>query len=134
MIFVDTNVVMYAVGSPHPLQGAARAFFDTASSDGTPLYTSAEVLQELAHAYLRVNRKTLFDDAVELLERFNVQIWPLTDGDVKLAVDLHAQHPNLSARDLCHLASCRRRGVTRIMTFDQGFAAAAGSRGGTAAG
>ena len=133
MIFVDTNVVMYAVGSPHPLQGAAQEFFDAASSDGTPLCTSAEVLQELAHAYLRVNRKTLFDDAVELLERFNVQIWPLTDDDVTLAVDLHAQHPNLSARDLCHLASCRRRGVTRIMTFDQGFAAA-GSRGATPAG
>lgn len=134
MIFVDTNVVMYAVGNPHPLQGAAREFFDTASSDGTPLCTSAEVLQELAHAYLRVNRGNSFEDALALLARFAVTIWPLTDDDVILAVELHAQHPDLSARDLCHLASCRRRGVTRIRTFDQGFAAAAGRRGGTAAG
>ena len=134
MIFVDTNVVMYAVGNPHPLQGVAREFFDVASSDGTPLCTSTEVLQELAHAYLRVNRRDSFEDALALLARFAVTIWPLTDDDVILAVELHAQHPDLSARDLCHLASCRRRGVTRIRTFDQGLAAAAGRRGGTAAG
>ena len=27
MIFVDTNVFMYAVGRPHPLQEQAREFF-----------------------------------------------------------------------------------------------------------
>ena len=133
MIFVDTNVIMYAVGRPHPLQEQAYEFFDECRRNGSPLFTSAEVLQELAHAYLRVNRREIFDEALALLGRFNVQIWPLTSDDVELAVDLHAQHPNLSARDLCHLASCRRRGVTRIMTFDQGFAAA-GSRGATTAG
>ena len=133
MIFVDTNVIMYAVGRPHPLQEQAHDFFLECRRNGSPLFTSAEVLQELAHAYLRVNRRENFDEALALLESFNVQIWPLTADDVKLAVELHAQHPNLSARDLCHLASCRRRGVTRIMTFDQGFSAA-GSRGATPAG
>ena len=134
MIFVDTNVIMYAVGRPHPLQEQAHDFFFECRRNGSPLVTSAEVLQELAHSYLRVNRRDSFDEALALLARFDVTIWPLTDDDVTLAVDLHAQHPNLSARDLCHLASCRRRGITRIMTFDQGFAAAAGSRGATPAG
>ena len=134
MIFVDTNIIMYAVGRPHPLQEQAHRLLVESRRNGQPLFTSAEVLQELAHAYLRVNRREIFDEALALLARFNVQIWPLTDDDVRLAVELHAQHPNLSARDLCHLASCRRRGVTRIMTFDQGFAAAAGSRSAPAAG
>ena len=64
MIFIDTNVMMYAVGRPHPLQRQAHAFFDECQRNGTALFTSAEVLQELAHAYLPVNRKGLFDEAV----------------------------------------------------------------------
>ena len=125
MIFIDTNVMMYAVGRPHPLQRQAHAFFDECQRNGTPLCTSAEVLQELAHAYLPVNRKGLFDEAAEILEKLGVGIWPLEAEDVALAAQLHEQHPNLSARDLCHLASCRRRGITRIMTFDGNLAAAA---------
>ena len=37
MIFVDTNVVMYAVGRPHPLKEEARAFFEAALRDRLPL-------------------------------------------------------------------------------------------------
>ena len=125
MIFIDTNVMMYAVGRPHPLQRQAHAFFDECQRNGTALFTSAEVLQELAHAYLPVNRKWLFDEAVEILENLDVEIWPLEAADVTRAAELHEQHPNLSARDLCHLASCRRRGITRIMTFDGNLGAAA---------
>ena len=54
LIFVDTNVSMYAVGRSHHLRAAARQFFIRATRDLTPLCTSAEVLQELAHAYLPV--------------------------------------------------------------------------------
>ena len=52
MIFVDTNVFMYAVGRPHALQTSAQRFFVEANRSGAPLCTSAEVMQELAHAYL----------------------------------------------------------------------------------
>jgi hypothetical protein len=34
------------------------------------------------------------------------------------------RHPGLSARDLLHLACCRRRGVERIHIFDRGRRAA----------
>ena len=85
----------------------------------TPLCTSAEVIQELAHAYLRVGRKAIFDAAVALLAEFNIQVWPLEREDVMLARQLHERYPHLSARDLCHLATCLRRGVSEMMTFDQ---------------
>ena len=51
MIFVDTNVFMYAVGRPHAFKQPARDFFTEAQQSHMPLCTSAEVLQELAHAY-----------------------------------------------------------------------------------
>ena len=123
MIFVDTNVFMYAVGRPHVLQASAQDFFIEANRNGTTLCTSAEVMQELAHVYLPTGRLQTFDATLELLASASVEVWPLEEADVALARQLHEQHPALQARDLCHLASCRRRRVREIKTFDQTFAA-----------
>ena len=123
MIFVDTNVFMYAVGRPHALQTPAQRFFVDANRSDTPLCTSAEVMQELAHAYLPTGRLQTFDATMELISSAAVKVWPLEREDVALARQLHEQYPTLQARDLCHLASCRRRGVREIKTFDQIFAA-----------
>ncbi len=124
MIFVDTDVFMYAVGRPHPLRSPAQEFFAESHRSRTPLVTSAEVLQELAHAYIPVGRLGTLDAAMTLVARAGVEVWPLEEADVTLARQLNEQHPNLGARDLCHLASCRRRGVGEIMTFDQALVAA----------
>ncbi|MDE2669844.1 MAG: type II toxin-antitoxin system VapC family toxin [Chloroflexota bacterium] len=129
MIFVDTNVFMYAVGRAHPLKSAAREFLTEASRAAMPLCTSAEVVQELAHAYLRVSRPDAFDEALATITGFAVEVWPLGFEDVTLARQLSDRYPQLSARDLCHLASCRRRGVSEIKTFDRGLDAVAGVRG-----
>ena len=119
MIFVDTNVFMYAVGRPHTLRPLAREFFVESNRNGTPLFTSAEVLQEMVHAYLPVGRLEALDAALTLVARAGVEVWPLEEWDVTLARQLHDQYPALGARDLCHLASCRRRGVKQVKTFDQ---------------
>ena len=123
MIFVDTNVFMYAVGRPHPLRGTAREFFVESTRNRRPLCTSAEVLQELVHAYLPVGRLQTLDAAMSLVVRSHVEVWPLEAEDVGLARQLHEQYPALGARDLCHLASCRRRRVRELKTFDQGLRA-----------
>ena len=127
MIFVDANVFMYAVGRPHVLQAPAQDFFVEANRSGSPLCTSAEVMQELAHAYLPTGRLQTFDAALGLMASAAVEVWPLEADDVALARQLHEQHPTLQARDLCHLASCRRRDVRDIKTFDQTFAAVLGN-------
>ena len=126
MIFVDTNVFMYAVGRSHPLRAPAQHFFVEANRSSTPLCTSAEVMQELAHAYLPAGRSQTLDAALALIARAAVEVWPLEEEDVILARHLHEQHPALQARDLCHLASCRRRGVREIKTYDQTLAAVSG--------
>ena len=124
MIFVDTNVFMYAVGKPHPLQSSAQQFFDESRRNRKALSTSAEVIQELIHVYLRMKRPHTLDSALELMDKAGVEVWPLEEADVILARQLHSAHPTLAARDLCHLASCRRRGVREIMTFDETLRAA----------
>lgn len=124
MIFVDTNVLMYAVGGEHPLRREARAFFQTALERGDQLATSAEVLQELLHAYLPVSRLETLDAALTLAEARVAVVWPVESEDVRLARALVARHLGLGARDLLHLACCRRREAVEIKTFDRALAAA----------
>ena len=124
MIFVDTNVLMYAVGGDHPLRDDARSFFAETLERGQRLAISAEVLQELMHAYLPVNRLDTLDAALTLAEARISVVWPLEEEDVRLARVLVARYSGLGARDLLHLACCRRREVSQIETFDRGLAAA----------
>jgi hypothetical protein len=124
VIFVDTNVVMYAVGRPHPLKAEAEAFFEAVLRERRALATSAEVLQELLHAYLPAARLETLDAAFELVESLVHTVWVVEAEDVRLARALVGRHPGLEARDLLHLASCRRRGVDEIKTFDRPLAAA----------
>lgn len=123
MIFVDTNVFMYAVGRTHPLRDEAQLFFEDAAERPTPLATSAGVLQELAHAYLPVGRLATLDAALSLAHSITT-VWPLEPEDVDLARALVERHPGLGARDLVHLATCRRRGVRELRSYDRALVAA----------
>ena len=128
MIFVDTNLFMYAVGGAHPLRAQARAFFQQAIQRGGHLVTSAEVLQELLHAYLPVGRVATLDAALTLAEACIPVVWPIEEEDVRAARTLAGRHSGLGARDLLHLACCRRYGAEEIKTFDRGLAAAFAGR------
>jgi predicted nucleic acid-binding protein len=115
---------MYAVGREHPLRPRARAFFERALEQGEQLVTSAEVLQELLHAYLPVRRFETLDAALELAAACIPVVWAVEPDDVRQARALLHRHPALGARDLLHLACCRRRRVDRIETFDRGLRSA----------
>ena len=124
MIFVDTNVIMYAVGREHPLKEETREFFRDQIGRRSRLVTSSEVLQELLHAYVPVGRLPTLDAALALVDACFTEIWPIEAGDVRFARLLVETHPGLGARDLLHLACCRRREVNSVRTFDRALAAA----------
>jgi hypothetical protein len=123
MTFVNTDVIMYAVGRSHPLRQEARTFFEESVSTGRALVTSAEVLQELLHAYIPVGRIQTLQAALDLAVSMVQTTWSLEVEDVQHAHRLIGSHPELGARDLLHLACCQRRGVTSIKTFDRTLAA-----------
>ena len=129
MIFVDTNVFMYVVGKEHSLQAQATEFFRTSVLNRDQLCTSAEVMQELLHVYLAENRLSTFEAAVRLIADLEIEVWPLEEDDVNFAGHMHERFPTLKARDLCHLASCQRRGVSEVKTYDRNFGEAAESMG-----
>jgi len=87
LVFVDTNVLMYAVGREHPLRQPARRFFADAATNQRPLATSSEVLQELVHAYLPVDRARALAAALQIVERTRMEVWPLEREDVILGIE-----------------------------------------------
>ena len=119
MIFVDSNVFIYAVGKPHPLKNEAQDFFLTSSKRGKRLATSAEVLQELLHVYLPVGRLATLDAALELATKGVDRVIPISSETVLLARDLAARHPGLTARDLLHLSVCQLNEIKELKTFDR---------------
>jgi predicted nucleic acid-binding protein len=121
MTFVDTNVFMYAVGLSHPLKSPSRAFLETAFANQAILVTSAEVLQELLHVYLPANRLETLNAAMILVGM--QKVFPIEREDVEFARSLITRYPNLGARDLIHLACCRRHEIKKMKTFDCQLAA-----------
>ena len=125
MTFLDTNVFIHYLGREHRLRDEARALLERLVEQGARLATSAEVLQELVHVYLRSRRTQVLDRALALLRRSRVRVWPLEEPDVLRARKLHDEFPALQARDLCMLASCQRREAEELFTFDRELQVAA---------
>jgi hypothetical protein len=122
LTFVDTTVFVYAVGSAHPLREPAQSSLRDRLARGIPMATSAEVLQELLHIYIPVGRTQTLDAALRLATDL-ATVWPIDVSDIHAARDLAASVPGLDARDLFHLAVCRRYGASELLSFDRGLVA-----------
>lgn len=119
MIFVDANVFLYLVGNDEQYGGQAQEFLGEARQIGEALCTSAGVLEEICHTLWRQGAETLVHPVLSLVSAVDVEVWPLEEEDVRGAVALHGRFPTLDAMDLCYLASCLRRNVTALKTFDR---------------
>jgi hypothetical protein len=115
---------MYAVGRKHPLRNEARLFFEENLERKSRLVTSSEVLQELMHAYIPVKRIATLDAALTLAASSVGAVWPVEREDIAFARVLLDRHPELGARDLLHLACCKRREIPGIKTYDRTLEAA----------
>jgi predicted nucleic acid-binding protein len=121
VIFVDSNIPMYLVGQPHPHKIAARHLVETAIAAGERLVTDAEVLQEILHRYVALERRDAIQPAFDALLGVVDDVFPITAGDVERAKTILLGKRRLSARDALHVAVMERQDVERIMTFDTGF-------------
>lgn len=120
MIFIDSNVPMYLVGADHPNKSRSRLLLERAIADGEPLVTSAEVLQEVLHRYVAINRRDAIEPATAALLGVVDEVFPIELEDVRRAAGIVTAGFG-SARDALHLAVMQRRGVNRVMSFDRGF-------------
>lgn len=121
MLLVDSNVPMYLVGAEHPNKRAARRLVERAIVDDESLVTDAEVLQEILHRYVAIDRRDAIEPALEALLGIVDHVHPIELEDVQRARRLLIRTGRLSARDAIHVAVMQRRGIDRILSFDTGF-------------
>ena len=121
MIFVDSNIPMYLVGAPHPNKDAARAALERIINRGEKMVTSAEVMQEILHRYGALKRPDAIQPAFDALLGVVDEVFPVEAEDVKQARDVMMGLGKLSAREALHVAVMKRRGITRVLSFDSGF-------------
>ena len=113
---------MYTAGRPHPLKEPCIEVLSLAAMRPRAFFTDAEVLQELLHRYLAVQRwpegRGVFDRFAWLMRG---RVEAVCSEDVRAAASLADQHLSLAARDLLHAAVMARVGADRIISADQGF-------------
>jgi predicted nucleic acid-binding protein len=121
VILLDSNIPMYLVGAPHPHKADAQRLLQAAIADGERLVTDAEVLQEILHRYVAIDRRDAIQPAFDALLGVVDEVFPVVGADVEAAKSIVLGNRHLSARDALHVAVMRREGVRRILSFDSGF-------------
>lgn len=121
MILVDSNIPMYLVGGTHPHKSDAQRLLETLVSDRQRLVTDAEVLQEILHRYVAIDRREAIQPAFEALLRIVDEVLPVDLAVAERAKEIVLGHRRLSARDAVHVAVMENRGIEQILSFDSGF-------------
>jgi uncharacterized protein len=121
LIFLDTNIFIYAAGRAHPHQEPCARIMTRIASGRLPSTTNTEVVQEILYVLIR---RGLRQEALNLSDRV-LNLFPellaVTRDDLISARDLLNRYPALRVRDAIHAASMIRSGVETIVSFDPHF-------------
>ncbi len=121
MILVDSNILMYAVGAPHPQKQPALDFLEKVANGEIDAAIDAEALQEILHRYRSLNRWTEGQRVYVLARSLFSDILPITGELLEHAKELMDAYPALSARDAIHAAVVRFYKLNSICSFDRDF-------------
>jgi predicted nucleic acid-binding protein len=112
---------MYLVGSPHPHKADSQRLLEAAIAAGERLVTDAEVLQEILHRYVAIDRREAIQPAFDAILGVVDEVFAIAIADVEGAKKIVLGNRRLSSRDALHAAVMSREGIDRIMSFDAGF-------------
>ena len=121
MIFIDSNIPMYLVGKPHPHKTEAQVLLERMIALKQRLVTDVEVLQEILHRYVAINRRDAIAPAMKVTLDLVDNVFPVERADVLRAGEIVQNRALFSARDAVHIAIMERYGIDSIMSFDADF-------------
>ena len=121
MIFIDSNIPMYLVGKPHPHKTEAQVLLERMVALKQRLVTDVEVLQEILHRYVAINRRDAIAPAMKVTLDLVDDVFPVERADVLRAGEIVQNRALFSARDAVHIAIMERYGIDSVMSFDADF-------------
>jgi len=121
LIFIDSNVPMYLVGAAHAHKADAQLILESLVAAKERLVCDAEVLQEILHRYVAIERKEAIAPAFKVLLGVVDEVLPIERQDVLRAAAILSGREKQSARDALHIAVMERHGIHTIFSFDGDF-------------
>jgi predicted nucleic acid-binding protein len=121
LILVDSNIPMYLVGASHPHKVDAEHLLEDLLRKQQRLVTDAEVLQEILHRYVAIDRRPAIQPAFDALLGVVDEVLPVDAAAVEQAKQIVLQYQHLSARDAIHVSIMQQHGIVQILSFDAGF-------------
>lgn len=122
MIALDTTVLVYAIGSDHPLRGPCRRLVVAVAEGLLVATTTVEVIQEFTHVRARRAGRA---DASRLAGSFADLLAPLLPVDeaaLRHGLQLYAGATRLGAFDAVLAAAAMEARAEALVSADRGFA------------
>lgn len=121
MILIDTNIIMYAAGAPHPNKLPSVGLLERIAGGEVEATIDAEVLQEILHRYRAIRRWEDGGRVYDLTRRLFPTVLPVSAAVLDRARRLLDGDSHIMARDALHAAVAMKEGVDAICSYDRDF-------------
>ena len=105
----------------HIAKTNAQGWLEKLIREHQRLVTNAEVLQEILHRNVTMNRRDAIQPAFDALTGVVDEELAVDRAAVERTKRIVLEYPRLSARDAIHLAVMEQHGIDRILSFAAGF-------------
>ena len=119
--FLDANLIMYALGGPHPLKESCKKVLEKIRSEEIRSVTNTEVLQEILHRYFSIGKPDIAEIAYHGVTKLCISIFPVTLAETNTALELMKGNPSITSRDAIHAATMIHNAITQIISTDTHF-------------
>ncbi|MEO7363156.1 MAG: type II toxin-antitoxin system VapC family toxin [Gemmatimonadaceae bacterium] len=128
MILVDTHIIMYAAGAPHPNKEPSARLLEQIARGEIEAAIDAEALQEILHRYRAINRWNDEKKVYDLARQIFPVVIPVTAEVTDQARQFLDYHKGMMARDALHAAVVITEGLGGIYPYDADFEGISGVR------
>jgi predicted nucleic acid-binding protein len=121
VIFLDTNVFLFAAGADHPLRKPSQEILRRVAQGEVIAVTSSEVVQEIIYVLYRRGLAAAAQELARNTILLFPDLLPVTRTDMATACDLLDRYPGIPTRDAVHAATMLNNGLSKIVTADTHF-------------
>lgn len=123
-LFLDSSVLLYALGGPSDSKHACVALVDAAASRRCVFHLSVEAIQEVVFHRMRMQSR---EDALEVGRSLSALavLHPFDEDVLRRSLQL-IETSAIRGRDAVHAATALAQGFDAIICVDRDFAAAPG--------